>query len=111
MKFFSWNRKELKFGVEIFIFYGIKFHSVEKSAWTKHNNLLGIHTTFTTLVLQISMSIQLKNLVFVFKNYFILDLDKELHEVIACDVVLLPVVHSVLDHISEVFWNFRVYRS
>ena len=62
-----------------------------------------MHTTFTNLVLQVTMTIHFKNLVFVFKIYFILDLDKQLREVIACDVVPFPAVHSFFDNISEVF--------
>ena len=82
---------------------GLNFCLGRRAHENKHNKLLGMHTTFTNLVLQLSMTIHLKNLFFVFKVYFILDLDKELHEVIACDVVPLPLVHSFFERISEVF--------
>ena len=82
---------------------GLNFCLGRRAHESKHTKLLGMHTTFTNLVLQISMTIHPKNLVFVFKNYFILDLDKELHEEIACDAVPFPLVHSFFERILEVF--------
>ena len=90
---------------------GLNYRLGRRAHELKNNKLLGIRTTFTSLVLQISIAIHLRNLVFVVKVYFILDLDKELHEVIACNVVPFPIVHSFFDHASKVFWNFGVYRS
>ena len=49
------------------------------------------------------MAILLKTLIVLVQFDFILDLDKQVHEVIAFDVVLFPVVHSVFDHITKIF--------
>ena len=62
-----------------------------------------VHTFFTRTVLQSSKDILFKTLIVLFQFGFILYLDKQLHEVITCDVVPLPVVHSFFDHITKIF--------
>ena len=56
------------------------------------------HTFFTKTFLQISQVILFKNLIVLFHFNFILYLDKQLDEVITCDVVSLPLDHSFFDH-------------
>jgi hypothetical protein len=64
----------------------------------------------TRTVLEISKDILFKTLIVCLKFNFILYLDKQLHEVITCDVVPLPVVHTFFYHITKIFWNVGVKR-
>ena len=66
------------------------------------------HAFFTIIFLQSSKDILFKAVIVVFQFDFILYLDKQVHEIIKCDFVPLPVVHRFFDHITKIFRYFGI---
>jgi hypothetical protein len=73
------------------LIFRMNINIIEKRTRVYGQDTLGLYTGFSV---SSSMIIQFKFIIFFVKLDFILDLDKQLHEIIALDVVYFPIVHS-----------------